>query len=183
MRAMQIIEWGKTAGSAGVPGSRTQGRGGCCCASKPRASATATCTSGTGTSIWAVGSRSRSNRAACACPSPWATRSRARVAALGPQASGVKVGDKVVAYPWIGCGGMRGVSEGRGTALPPTAHAWYEARRRAYGTHFIVPHGRYLLPHEGSAAGSRCGLHLLRHHRLFGAQEDAKAIWAPTTTW
>ena len=26
------------------------------------------------------------------------------VVALGPQASGVKVGDKVVAYPWIGCG-------------------------------------------------------------------------------
>ena len=26
------------------------------------------------------------------------------VAALGPQASGVRVGDKVVAYPWIGCG-------------------------------------------------------------------------------
>src|SRR2546430_8035217 len=26
------------------------------------------------------------------------------VAALGPQVSAVKVGDKVVAYPWIGCG-------------------------------------------------------------------------------
>jgi D-arabinose 1-dehydrogenase-like Zn-dependent alcohol dehydrogenase len=34
------------------------------------------------------------------------------VAALGPRASGVEVGDKVVAYPWIGWWGMRGVPEG-----------------------------------------------------------------------
>ena len=35
------------------------------------------------------------------------------VAALGPQASGVKVGDKVVAYPWIGCGNVRGAGRAR----------------------------------------------------------------------
>jgi D-arabinose 1-dehydrogenase-like Zn-dependent alcohol dehydrogenase len=57
------------------------------------------------------------------------------VAALGPHASGVKVGDKVVAYPWIGCGECAVCRKG-GTALPQSAHPRHSTGRRLW-------HARY----------------------------------------
>jgi D-arabinose 1-dehydrogenase-like Zn-dependent alcohol dehydrogenase len=70
------------------------------------------------------------------------------VAALGPQASGVKVGDKVVAYPWIGCGECAVCRKGE-ELLCLTPRTLGTRRAGGYGTHVIVPHGRYLLPHDG----------------------------------
>ncbi|MGH7036630.1 MAG: alcohol dehydrogenase [Stellaceae bacterium] len=70
------------------------------------------------------------------------------VIALGPQASGVKVGDKVVAYPWIGCGECDVCKKGEELlCLRPRTLGTRVAG--GYGTHVIVPHGRYLLPHDG----------------------------------
>ncbi len=74
------------------------------------------------------------------------------VAALGPQASGVKVGDKVVAYPWIGCGECAVCRKGE-ELLCLTPRTLGTRRAGGYGTHVIVPHGRYLLPHEGVPQG------------------------------
>jgi D-arabinose 1-dehydrogenase-like Zn-dependent alcohol dehydrogenase len=70
------------------------------------------------------------------------------VAALGPHASGVKPGDKVVAYPWIGCGECAVCRRGE-ELLCLTPRTLGTRRAGGYGTHVIVPHGRYLLPHEG----------------------------------
>ena len=70
------------------------------------------------------------------------------VVALGPQATGVKVGDKVVAYPWIGCGECTVCEKGEELlCLRPRTLGTRVAG--GYGTHVIVPHGRYLLPYDG----------------------------------
>src|SRR5256885_5581281 len=70
------------------------------------------------------------------------------VAALGPQASGVTVGDKVVAYPWIGCGECAVCRKGE-ELLCLNPRTLGTRRAGGYGTHVIVPHGRYLVPHDG----------------------------------
>jgi D-arabinose 1-dehydrogenase-like Zn-dependent alcohol dehydrogenase len=70
------------------------------------------------------------------------------VAALGPQASGVKLGDKVVAYPWIGCGECAVCQKGQ-ELLCLNPRTLGTRRAGGYGTHVIVPHSRYLLPHDG----------------------------------
>lgn len=68
------------------------------------------------------------------------------VVALGPQASGVKVGDKVVAYPWIGCGECTMCRKGK-ELLCLRPRILGVDRPGGYGTHVIVPHSRYLLPY------------------------------------
>src|SRR5260370_9066659 len=70
------------------------------------------------------------------------------VAAVGPRASGVTVGDKVVAYPWIGCGECAVCRKGE-ELLCLNPRTLGTRRAGGYGTHVIVPHGRYLLPHDG----------------------------------
>jgi len=72
------------------------------------------------------------------------------IAALGPHASGVKVGDKVVAYPWIGCGECAVCKKGE-ELLCLTPRTLGTRRAGGYGTH--VPHGRYLLRHDGIPQG------------------------------
>src|SRR5205823_8220930 len=70
------------------------------------------------------------------------------VAALGPEASGVKVGDKVVAYPWIGCGECAVCKKGE-ELLCLNPRTLGTRRAGGYATHVLVPHARYLLPHDG----------------------------------
>ena len=74
------------------------------------------------------------------------------VVALGPRAAGVKIGDKVVAYPWIGCGECAVCKKGEELlCLNPRTLGTRVAG--GYGTHVIVPHGRYLLPYDGIPQG------------------------------
>jgi propanol-preferring alcohol dehydrogenase len=70
------------------------------------------------------------------------------VVALGPQASGVKVGDKVVAYPWIGCGECAVCRKGE-ELLCNNPRTLGTRKAGGYGSHVLVPHGRYLLPYDG----------------------------------
>src|ERR1041384_624246 len=72
--------------------------------------------------------------------------------ALGPEASGVAVGDKVGAYPWIGCGECAVCRKGD-ELLCLNPRTLGTRRAGGYGTHVIVPHGRYLLSHEGVPHG------------------------------
>jgi D-arabinose 1-dehydrogenase-like Zn-dependent alcohol dehydrogenase len=70
------------------------------------------------------------------------------VLALGPRAAGVKVGDKVVAYPWIGCGQCDVCKKGEELlCLRPRTLGTRVAG--GYATHVIVSNARYLLPHHG----------------------------------
>ncbi len=77
------------------------------------------------------------------------------VAGLGPDATGVALGDKRVAYPWIGCGQcplclagddiMCATQQYLGTRVPG-----------GYSDYVLVPHPRYLLEYDGIPAGLAC---------------------------
>jgi alcohol dehydrogenase, propanol-preferring len=95
------------------------------------------------------------------------------VVALGPQARGVKAGDKVVAYPWICCGECDVCKKGEELlCLRPRTLGTRVAG--GYGTHVMVPHGRYLLPY-GGVPQDLAATYTCSNHRLFGAEEDARA--------
>src|SRR5438309_5738689 len=103
MRAMQIIEWGKPLEARDYPDPEPQGE-----EVLLRVEAAGVCHSDV--HIWdghfdlgggqQISLESRGVR----LPFTMGHEIAGEVAALGPRASGVKVGDKVVAYPWIGCG-------------------------------------------------------------------------------
>jgi propanol-preferring alcohol dehydrogenase len=77
------------------------------------------------------------------------------VIALGPDAKGVKVGQRMLANPWIGCGKCAACLRGDDN-LCRTMHSLGVFINGGYATHMIVPHPRYLhdigdLPPERAA--------------------------------
>jgi alcohol dehydrogenase, propanol-preferring len=66
------------------------------------------------------------------------------VVALGPEASGVKIGDKRLAHPWIGCGTCAVCRRGdEQLCMAPRFLGVH--RPGGYADHVMVPHARYLL--------------------------------------
>jgi D-arabinose 1-dehydrogenase-like Zn-dependent alcohol dehydrogenase len=70
------------------------------------------------------------------------------VAALGPDAEGVAVGDARIAFPWIGCQTCRTCTEEQETWCP-TPRFLGARVNGGYADHVIVPHPRYLVPYDG----------------------------------
>lgn len=69
------------------------------------------------------------------------------VVAVGPKARGVKVGDKRLVYPWIGCGTCAVCKRGEDQfCQAPRFLGVY--RDGGYATHLMVPHAKYLLPYS-----------------------------------
>jgi alcohol dehydrogenase, propanol-preferring len=147
MRAMQIIEWGKPLEARDYPDPEPQGE-----EVLLRVEAAGVCHSdvhiwdghfdlGGGRQI-SLGSRG------VRLPFTMGHEIAGEVAALGPQASGVAVGDKVVAYPWIGCGECAVCRKGE-ELLCNNPRTLGTRRAGGYSTHVLVPHGRYLLPYPG----------------------------------
>jgi alcohol dehydrogenase/propanol-preferring alcohol dehydrogenase len=67
-----------------------------------------------------------------------------RVAALGPDATGVKVGDQCIVFPWLGCGTCdKCLAEEDNMCLVPRSLGVYA--NGGYGTHVIAPHPRHLV--------------------------------------
>jgi D-arabinose 1-dehydrogenase-like Zn-dependent alcohol dehydrogenase len=151
MRAMQIIEWGKPLEAREYPDPEPKSE-----EVLLRVGAAGVCHSDV--HIWdgyfdlgggqQISLESRGVR----LPFTMGHEIAGEVAALGPQASGVKVGDKVVAYPWIGCGECAVCRKGE-ELLCLNPRTLGTRRAGGYGTHVIVPHGRYLLPHQGVPQG------------------------------
>jgi D-arabinose 1-dehydrogenase-like Zn-dependent alcohol dehydrogenase len=70
------------------------------------------------------------------------------VEALGPSATGVKVGDRRIVYPWIGCGACVVCNAGQDNYC--LAQRFLGAfQPGAYASHLIIPHSRYLLDGDG----------------------------------
>ncbi|MGE5721964.1 MAG: alcohol dehydrogenase [Sphingomonadales bacterium] len=67
-----------------------------------------------------------------------------RVAAMGPDAQGVAVGDLRIVYPWIGCGHCPACDAGRDDLCEAQAAIGVRARG-GFGSHVLVPHPRYLV--------------------------------------
>lgn len=66
------------------------------------------------------------------------------VVALGPDAKGVKVGDRRLVYPWIGCGQCPVCTRGEENLCTKPKFIGVH-RPGGYSDHLIVPHARYLM--------------------------------------
>ena len=66
-----------------------------------------------------------------------------RVVALGPDATGVKLGDLRVVFPWLGCGQCHYCNSERDNMCAAPASIGV-VRDGGYGSHVVVPHSRYL---------------------------------------
>jgi len=67
-----------------------------------------------------------------------------RVAAFGPDATGVSVGDRRIVYPWIGCGTCRPCRSGQDN-LCLSQRSLGVMQDGGFGSHVVVPHPRYLV--------------------------------------
>ena len=71
------------------------------------------------------------------------------VEALGPRAKGVRVGQKKLIYPWIGCGKCAVCKAGQDNYCVSGARYLGVTRPGAYSTHVVVPDAKYLLDASG----------------------------------
>ena len=71
------------------------------------------------------------------------------VEALGPRARGVKVGQKRLIYPWIGCGKCAVCKAGQDNYCVSGSRFLGVNRPGAYSTHVLVPEPKYLLDTAG----------------------------------
>ena len=71
------------------------------------------------------------------------------VEALGPRARGVKVGDKRLVYPWIGCGKCAVCKSGQDNYCVSGTRFLGVNRPGAYATHVLVPDPKYLIDTRG----------------------------------
>ena len=171
MRAMQIIEWGEPLEARDYPDPEPQGE-----EVLLRVEAAGVCHSDV--HIWDghfdLGDGKQISLASrgVALPFTMGHEIAGEVVALGPNASGVRVGDKVVAYPWIGCGECAVCQKGE-ELLCLNPRTLGTRRAGGYGSHVIVPHGRYLLPHDGIAQGE---LFIFTNQLETGGPEGARDV-------
>ena len=71
------------------------------------------------------------------------------VEALGPRAKGVKVGQKRLVYPWIGCGKCAVCKAGQDNYCVSGSRFLGVNRAGAYATHLLVPDAKYLVDTAG----------------------------------
>ena len=74
------------------------------------------------------------------------------VVSVGPDAEGVSIGARVVAFPWIGCGECPTCNRGEEHLCNKPRALGIQAAG-GYATHVLVPHPRYLLDYDGVAEG------------------------------
>ena len=68
-----------------------------------------------------------------------------RVAKLGPDAKGVRVGDLRIVYPWLGCGTCETCLAEEDNMCVKAARSLGVYQNGGYGTHVIAPHPRHLI--------------------------------------
>ncbi len=77
------------------------------------------------------------------------------VVAVGPDAQGVKLGDRRVVFPWIGCGKCS-LCEAGDEHLCNAPQALGIHRDGGFSDHVVVPHSRYLLDYGSLAEEQAC---------------------------
>ena len=70
------------------------------------------------------------------------------VVELGPDATGVSVGDKRIVYPWIGCGTCN-VCKDNNELLCNNPITVGTRRNGGYAEYLLAPHAKYLVPYDG----------------------------------
>ena len=71
------------------------------------------------------------------------------VEAIGSKAKGVKIGQKRIVYPWIGCGKCAICKSGQDNYCVSGSQFLGVNRPGAYASHVLVPHPRYLVDSAG----------------------------------
>ena len=71
------------------------------------------------------------------------------IEALGPRARGVRVGQKKIVYPWIGCGKCAVCRAGQDNYCVSGIRFLGVSRPGAYSTHLLVPDAKYLVDPTG----------------------------------
>lgn len=77
------------------------------------------------------------------------------VEAAGPEAEGVRAGDRRVIYPWIGCGECEICARGDEHLCGTMRHLGIYVDG-GYADHVMVPHPRYLLDYDGLDPALAC---------------------------
>jgi D-arabinose 1-dehydrogenase-like Zn-dependent alcohol dehydrogenase len=77
------------------------------------------------------------------------------VIAVGPDATGAKIGDQRVVYPWIGCGKCWYCGAGR-EHLCPTPRALGIGLDGGFADHMMVPHPKYLFDYGSQSVEMAC---------------------------
>jgi propanol-preferring alcohol dehydrogenase len=90
------------------------------------------------------------------------------VVELGPQAQGVQLGDKVVVYPWLGCGACPVCERGDEHLCPRTMRNIGVQLPGGYADLVRVPHARYLVP-IGTLAPARAATFACAGIAAYGA--------------
>jgi D-arabinose 1-dehydrogenase-like Zn-dependent alcohol dehydrogenase len=91
------------------------------------------------------------------------------VVALGPDAKGVKIGDRRAAFPWIGCGSCPACLRNEEQyCLKPRNLGCSSSVAGGYATHVMVPHPRYLLDY-GNAPASLAAAYMCSGITAFSA--------------
>jgi len=68
-----------------------------------------------------------------------------RVTKLGPDATGVKVGDLRIVFPWLGCGTCETCLAEEDNMCVKAARSLGVFQNGGYGTHVVAPHSRHLV--------------------------------------
>lgn len=66
------------------------------------------------------------------------------VTAIGPDATGVTIGDRRLVYPWLGCGACDTCRAGQENICMQARQLGMK-RPGGFGSHVVVPHSRYLI--------------------------------------
>jgi D-arabinose 1-dehydrogenase-like Zn-dependent alcohol dehydrogenase len=91
------------------------------------------------------------------------------VVAMGPEAKGVKIGDRRAAFPWIGCGQCPACLRNEEQYCTKPRNLGCSANTPGgYATHVMVPHPRYLLDY-GNAPASLAAAYMCSGLTAFSA--------------
>lgn len=95
------------------------------------------------------------------------------VAAVGDRASGVKVGDKRIVYPWIGCGDCPKCNAGNDHSCSSPRNLGVHVDG-GYSTHVLVPDPKFLFDYDGIPTELAC-TYACSGITAYGALMKAKA--------
>jgi D-arabinose 1-dehydrogenase-like Zn-dependent alcohol dehydrogenase len=98
---------------------------------------------------WGPGKRFYVKERGCIPPFTMGHEPFGIVEAVGPKAKGVKVGQKRLVYPWIGCGKCTVCKGGQDNYCVSGSRYLGVNRAGAYSTHVLVPDPKYLIDTAG----------------------------------
>jgi D-arabinose 1-dehydrogenase-like Zn-dependent alcohol dehydrogenase len=98
---------------------------------------------------WGPGKRFYVKERGCIPPFTMGHEPFGVVEAVGPKAKGVKVGQKRLVYPWIGCGKCAVCKAGQDNYCVSGSRFLGVNRAGAYSTHVLVPDPKYLVDTSG----------------------------------